>query len=154
MLTQMTFGCGQCVGRVHLHKSGKECKYPVLSTRESVESEGLPRVACAKRTNAASDGTVPSDAAFVRCACYPRQPFTLNALTRTLHWILAFFPRLAARLMQMHPPYTLDTAKGHLGQHRQGLDSIGEHPTSPLPSLQRVISPVLEPVAIPEVGQR
>ena len=41
------------------------------------------------------------------------------------------FPGLTSRLLQPHPPHSIAAAKGHLDQHRQGLDSTAEHPSSP-----------------------
>ena len=40
------------------------------------------------------------------------------------------FPWLTAQLVVNHPPHTIATAKGHLDQHRQGLNSTADTPVS------------------------
>ena len=41
---------------------------------------------------------------------------------------LSTWPRLTAAIVNAHPPLTIATAKGHLNQHRQGLDSTKQFP--------------------------
>ena len=68
--------------------------------------------------------SISSDAAFVNFAHATLGSPSLSTLLRALKaGYLDSFPRLSAALVTAHPPHTLATAKGHLDQHRQGLDS-------------------------------
>ena len=76
--------------------------------------------------------SISSDAAFVRFAHTSLGSPSNSTLLRALNaGYLNSFPRLAARLLQLHPLQSIATAKGHLDQHRQGLDSTADHPSSP-----------------------
>ena len=44
---------------------------------------------------------------------------------------LSSWPRLTTAIVLAHPPHTIATAKGHLNQLRQGLDSTKTHSDSP-----------------------
>ena len=68
--------------------------------------------------------SIPSDAAFIRFAHATLGSSTISTLLRALRaGYLQSFPRLTAQLVSSHPPNTIPTAKGHLDQHRQGIDS-------------------------------
>ena len=76
--------------------------------------------------------SISSDAAFVRFAHATLGSPSNSTLLRALHaGYLSSFPQLTARLLQLHPPQLIAKAKGHLDQHRQGLDSTADHPSSP-----------------------
>ena len=71
--------------------------------------------------------SISSDAAFVNFAHATLGSPSLSTLLRALKaGYLDSFPRLSATLVTAHPPHTLATAKGHLDQHRQGLDSTDD----------------------------
>ena len=59
------------------------------------------------------------------CACHPWQPFHFDALTGTQRRISAFYPATYS------PASTNAAARGHLDQHRHGLESTAERPASP-----------------------
>ena len=68
--------------------------------------------------------SIPSDAAFIRFAHATLGSPSISTLLRALRaGYLQSFPRLTAQLVSSHPPNTIPTAKGHLDQHRQGIDS-------------------------------
>ena len=68
--------------------------------------------------------SIPSDAAFIRFAHATLGSPSISTLLRALRaGYLQSFPRLTAQLVSNHPPHTIPTAKGHLDQHRQGIDS-------------------------------
>ena len=77
--------------------------------------------------------SISSDTAFVRFAHATLGSPSNSTLLRALNaGYLNSFRRLTARLLPLHSPQSIATAKGHLNQHRQGLDSTADHPSSPL----------------------
>ena len=75
--------------------------------------------------------SIPSDSTFVRFAHASLGSPCISSLLRALRaGYLDSFPRLTAQLVVQHPPHTIATAKGHLDQHRQGLDSTDVTQTS------------------------
>ena len=77
--------------------------------------------------------SISSDAAFVRFVHATLGSPSNSTLLRALNaGYLNSFRRLTARLLPLHPPQSIATAKGHLNQHRQGLESTADHPSSPL----------------------
>ena len=84
---------------------------------------------CQSVANAAM--SIPSDPAFVRFAHATLGSPCISSLLRALRaGYLDSFPRLTAQIVVQHPPHTIATAKGHLDQHRQGLDSTADTQTS------------------------
>ena len=56
-------------------------------------------------------------------------PATSTLLNALRQGYLASFPRLTDKLVTSHPPHTIATAKGHLDQLRQGIDSTSLEPS-------------------------
>ena len=57
------------------------------------------------------------------------QPMLVRSISDSYalrHGYFASFPRLTEMLVTAHPPHTIATAKGHLDQIRQGLDSTSQ----------------------------
>ena len=79
--------------------------------------------------------SISSDTAFVCFAHATLGSPSNSTLLQTLNaGYLNSFPRLTARLLQLHPLHSIATAKEHLDQHRQRLDSTATGPPLLAPS--------------------
>ena len=91
----------------------------------------LPSAPIRSQSVANAAMSIPSDSTFVRFAHASLGSPCISSLLRALRaGYLDSFPRLTAQLVVQHPPHTMATAKGHLDQHRQGLDSTDVTQTS------------------------